>query len=157
MAQNFRKTGRFAGIVSEFEVPACADWKEQKCSSGVRPRSPGSQAGPLPALWLCRCLDIPAEGCCNVATYYLTNSRHRTLNCSGRITAFFRIIASAKKGGEAKLVQRGPIRAWILYRRGGECEGLSDGGGWGVDPGGHGMTGILSHIHRNPFFPPGKS
>jgi hypothetical protein len=38
---------------------------------------------------------------------------------SGRITAFSGFIASAKKGGEAKLVQPGPLRApvdWSLRR-----------------------------------------
>ena len=37
---------------------------------------------------------------------------------SGRITVFFGSIASAKMGGEAKLVQRGTIRGRIFYRRG---------------------------------------
>jgi len=35
---------------------------------------------------------------CNVANYYLINSRHKNLNCSGRITVFLRIIASQKQG-----------------------------------------------------------
>jgi hypothetical protein len=61
---------------------------------------------PSRTLWLCRCLCAPVGTDCNVATYYLTDSRRKTLICSGIITAFFRIIASAKKGGEAKLVQR---------------------------------------------------
>ncbi len=38
------------------------------------------------------------------------------MNCSGRITAFSGIIASAKKRGEAKVVQTGTIRARFLSR-----------------------------------------
>lgn len=52
-------------------------------------------------------------GRCNIAAYCLTNSPLKTPNCSGSITAFLGIIASAKYGGEAKLVQRGPVRARI--------------------------------------------
>ena len=45
---------------------------------------------------------------------------------SGRITAFFRSIASAKMGGEAKLVQRGTIRARIFtVGRGGKGKGIN--------------------------------
>ena len=51
----------------------------------------------------------------NVATDYLTNSRRKTAFRSGSITAFSGFIASAKQGGEAKLVQRRPIRA-LFYR-----------------------------------------
>jgi len=53
----------------------------------------------------------PAIGPCNVAPYYLTNSRRKTVISSGRITVFFEIIAFAKKGGEAKVVQPGLLRA----------------------------------------------
>jgi hypothetical protein len=52
-----------------------------------------------------------AIGHCNVATNYLTDSRRRNAICSGRITVFLRIITSAEKGGEAKLVQPGMQRA----------------------------------------------
>lgn len=54
-------------------------------------------------------------GRCNVATYYLTNSRRKNPNYSGSITAFLGNIASSKTGGEAKLVQRSPLRARIPY------------------------------------------
>jgi len=74
---------------------------------------------PSLTLWLCRCPCAPVGIDCNVATYYLTDSSRKTLICSGIITAFFRIITSAKKGGEVKLVLRSPIRVGILYRRGG--------------------------------------
>jgi len=63
------------------------------------------------------CPCATAGGDCNVATDYLTNSRRKTLNYSGRITVFFRIIASAGLGGEAKLVQRGTIRGRNFYRQ----------------------------------------
>jgi hypothetical protein len=56
----------------------------------------------------------PGIGPLNVATYYLINSRRKMAICSGSITAFFRSIASAKIGGEAKLVQPGLIRARIF-------------------------------------------
>jgi len=56
---------------------------------------------------------LPAYGPCNVATYYLMNSRRKIAICSGRITAFSGIITSAKKGGEAKVVQQGTMRAPI--------------------------------------------
>jgi hypothetical protein len=58
----------------------------------------------------------------NVATDYLINSRRRITINSGRITVFFRSIASAKTGGEAKLVQPGLLRAplekgfWRAFR-----------------------------------------
>ena len=68
---------------------------------------------------LCRCPYAPAGSDFNIATYYLSDSRLKTPNCSGRITAFFRIIASAEKGGEAKLVQWGTIRGRIFTRGGG--------------------------------------
>ncbi len=51
----------------------------------------------------------------NIATYYLTNSRRKTMINSGSITAFSGFIASARKGGEVKLVQRGILRARIFY------------------------------------------
>jgi len=74
--------------------------------------------GPLPPLsrtpGLCQCRWAPGGSRCNVATYYPTNSRRKTPICSGSITAFSGNIASAKKGGEAKLVQRGTIRTRIL-------------------------------------------
>ena len=54
-----------------------------------------------------------AIGHCAIATSCLINSHRKILINSGRITAFFGIIASAKKGGEAKLVQRDTIRARI--------------------------------------------
>ena len=71
-----------------------------------RTKSPPHQLHPTPSSGAQ--LEI---GHYNVATDYLTNSRRKTAFRSGSITAFFRIIASAKQGGEAKLVQRRPIRA----------------------------------------------
>ena len=52
---------------------------------------------------------------CNVATNYLNDSRRKNLIFSGRITAIFDIIASEKRGGEAKLVQPGILRARNFY------------------------------------------
>jgi hypothetical protein len=49
----------------------------------------------------------------NIANYDLRNSHRKNVNYSGRITVFFRIIASAKKTIEGKLVQPGILRALI--------------------------------------------
>jgi hypothetical protein len=92
-------------------------------------RLPGISTGhgiPLPPVYLLRRPPVkdpppaftpPYYGCprvighWNVATDYLINSRRRMAINSGRITVFFGSIASAKKGGEAKLVQPGILRA----------------------------------------------
>ena len=67
-------------------------------------------------------------GPCNVAPYYLTNSRRKTGIFSGRITAFLGNIASPEKGGEAKLVKPGMLRARIfLPERQGEKGGVHAG------------------------------
>jgi hypothetical protein len=63
------------------------------------PRITPSRTGYL-SLWG----ETPGGGCCNVATYCLTNSRRKTRIYSGRITVFLGIIASSKMGGEAKLM-----------------------------------------------------
>ena len=81
----------------------------------------GIRAPPSRALELYRC-PVGPPGCHqNVAVRYLINSRRKILIFSGTITVFFHFIASARKGGEAKRVERGSLRARIPYR-----------GGWGV-------------------------
>ena len=92
----------------------------------VRPRiTPPDTPSRITCLCLCR----GAPGGCqqNAATNCLTNSHRKTTINSGRITVFFRSIASAKKGGEAKLVQPGILRARISYPVNGGKKGVYDG------------------------------
>jgi len=94
-----------------------------------RLKSPSRTAG------LCRCPVALCGDDCNAATYYLRDSRQKTLNCSGGIPAFFRIITSARRGGEGKLVQPGIVRGRILYRLlGGNWGSLTAGGDLGNTP-----------------------
>ena len=73
--------------------------------------SPGRKTAlPFPRPHPSTYAESPAR--CNVAEYDLNDSRRKTAICSGRITVFFRIIASATSGTEANEVQRGTIRAY---------------------------------------------
>jgi hypothetical protein len=80
---------------------------------------------------LCQSL-VRGAGCQQtVAMRYLHDSRRKTLIFSGTITVFFRFIASAKMGGEAKVVQRGTIRGRIFYPvKGGMGRVDTTEGGW---------------------------
>jgi len=73
----------------------------------------------LPVITLCRSRFSRAFGRWNLAIYCLMNSRRKMVNCSGRITVFSGIIASAKTGMRQKSYNRGCCGPGFLTRVGG--------------------------------------
>ena len=114
------------------QIPACPGCQTLVCLESPlvpvekKPRKRGRTSGSGPPTSCSPFMHPIARR--NVAIYCLMNSRRKTANCSGRITAFLGFIASVFLGTRAKEVQRGPLRARIFQ---GDLRGYrtsSDGG-----------------------------
>ena len=94
---------------------------------------PWSENSPtLPGRSLCTSRDPTSARCCNVATYCLTDSRRKTLNYSGRITAVLGITIREYWGVRQNWYNGAFYGAGFCFGRDGVGERGRYDGGWSV-------------------------